>query len=60
LNQIEGVGKKTLESLIAAGFDNIDKVAQAKIEELTKIKGVGKKRAEQIIVKAKEQLKSEK
>ncbi|MFH2138815.1 MAG: transcription termination factor NusA [Candidatus Omnitrophota bacterium] len=51
--QLTGIGGKTKEALIEAGYDNVQSLAQASADELTKVKGVGKKRAEQIIEEAK-------
>lgn len=49
LSKVSGIGKKTLDALIAAGFDDVDLLKKTTADELTKVKGVGKKRAEQII-----------
>jgi N utilization substance protein A len=54
LSELPGVGKKTLESLKEAGFNEIDDIAKANIEDLLKIKGIGKKTAEKILNAAKE------
>lgn len=53
LTKIEGIGKKTEEVLLNAGFGEPSQLAQAKVEDLIKIKGIGKKKAEQIIEQAK-------
>ncbi|MDP2939284.1 MAG: transcription termination factor NusA [Candidatus Omnitrophota bacterium] len=53
LTQLTGVGKKLAESLKKAGFDSVEKIAQAKLEDLTQIKGLGKKKAEIILDEAK-------
>jgi len=53
LTQLTGVGKKMAESLKKAGFDSVEKISQAKLEDLTKIKGLGKKKAEVILDEAK-------
>ncbi len=50
---IEGIGEKTIQLLITAGYDNISALAKAKLKDLTQIKGIGKKRAESIIKQAK-------
>ncbi|MFH1655348.1 MAG: transcription termination factor NusA [Candidatus Omnitrophota bacterium] len=52
LTDLPGVGAKVADSLKEAGFDTFEKLAQAKIEELSKIKGLGKKKAEVIIQEA--------
>jgi N utilization substance protein A len=49
LSKISGIGQKTLEALIEAGFDDVEALGKATVDDLTKVKGVGKKRAEQII-----------
>ncbi len=51
---LEGVGEKLLASIIEAGFDTLDKIKDASVEQLTEIKGIGKKKAETIIAAAKE------
>ncbi|MFH1459130.1 MAG: transcription termination factor NusA [Candidatus Omnitrophota bacterium] len=53
LAQVPGIGKKTLEALIEAGFDQPEVLAKASAADLTKVKGVGKKRAEQIVEEVK-------
>lgn len=53
---LEGVGEKVLDSLIEAGLDSLEKIANAKTEQLTEIKGIGEKKAEKIIEAAKERL----
>ncbi len=53
LEQLSGVGEKTLQSLNEAGFKTIEDILQAKIEDLTKIKGIGEKKAKKIIGEAK-------
>jgi len=52
LTDLSGVGPKLAGSLKEAGFDTLGKIAQANIEELSKIKGLGKKKAETIIKEA--------
>ncbi|MCG2712858.1 MAG: transcription termination factor NusA [Candidatus Omnitrophica bacterium] len=49
LGSIQGIGKKTLEALIGAGFDDMRVLSKALVSDLTAVKGVGKKRAEQIL-----------
>lgn len=53
LTQLTGVGKKLAETLKKAGFESVEKIACAKLEDLTKIKGLGKKKAEVILDEAK-------
>lgn len=49
LGSISGIGKKTLEALIDAGFDDIAVLSKAQVSDLTAVKGVGKKRAAHIL-----------
>jgi len=53
---LDGVGEKVLDSLIEAGFDSLEKIKDASIDQLTQIKGIGAKKAEKIIEAAKERL----
>lgn len=54
LEQLSGVGEKTLASLHEAGFKTIEDILQADIKDLMKIKGIGEKKAKKIIEQAKE------
>ncbi len=54
VGQLEGVGKKTAEALIQAGYDSLNKIAKAKASDLVEVPGIGAKTAEKIIIKAKE------
>ncbi|MHA1400729.1 MAG: helix-hairpin-helix domain-containing protein [Candidatus Heimdallarchaeaceae archaeon] len=54
---ISGLGKKA-EILKAIGFDSVDKIANADLAELIKIKGIGETSAERFIQQAKEILLS--
>ena len=56
---LEGMGEKILSVLIEAGFDSLEKIKDAAVEQLTEIKGIGKKKAEKIIAAAKERLSKE-
>ncbi|TBR18854.1 transcription termination/antitermination protein NusA [bacterium] len=53
LEVIEGIGPKTAEVIIAAGFADIYKLADMSAEYLTTLQGVGEKTAEKIIESAK-------
>jgi N utilization substance protein A len=53
---LEGIGEKILTTLIEAGYDSLDKIGSATIEQLTQIKGIGAKKAEKIIASAQERL----
>ncbi|MBI1974915.1 MAG: transcription termination/antitermination protein NusA [Parcubacteria group bacterium] len=48
LESLEGVGEKTAKALRGAGFDTIEKIAGASIEELKTIEGIGAKTAEKV------------
>lgn len=54
VEKLEGVGKKTAQTLIKAGFDTARKLKEATVEGLMKLDGIGKKTAEKIIKSAKE------
>lgn len=49
---LDGVGKKTYQILVEAGFDTIDKIKLATAEALVKLPGIGKKTSEKIIKSA--------
>lgn len=53
LDELTGVGEKTLALLKESGIKTIDGILKAKEEGLMKIKGIGQKRAEKIIEEAK-------
>lgn len=53
LEDLSGVGEKTLANLKEAGISSIDGVLKIGIKGLTAIKGIGKKKAEKIIEGAK-------
>ncbi|MFA5779045.1 MAG: transcription termination factor NusA [Elusimicrobiota bacterium] len=50
---LEGVGEKTAEILVKAGFKTVDSLANATVELLTALQGVGEKTAQKIINSAK-------
>lgn len=54
---LSGVGDKAIAQLTEAGFDMLEKIAEAKMEDLTQVKGVGKVKAEKMIKEAKALLK---
>jgi len=56
LEQLPGVGEKTLANLREGGFSSLESVANASIENLTQVKGVGEKKAESLIAEAKKLL----
>ncbi len=51
---MRGVRREALEAIYGAGYDTVEKLQNATIEELIKIKGVGEKVAEKVIARAKE------
>lgn len=53
LEQLPGVGEKTLASLKEAGFNSIEDILKARLEDLLKVKGIGQKKAEKLIAEAK-------
>ena len=53
LEQLSGVGEKTLANLKEAGFNSIEDILKAKEEDLIKVKGIGEKRAQKLISEAK-------
>ena len=55
LTDVKGLGKKA-ETLIEAGIDTVEKLANSKKEDLTDLKGIGEATAEKLIESAKELL----
>ena len=55
LDDVKGLGKKQ-EVLIEAGIDTVEKLANAKLDDLVNLKGIGKATAEKIIENAKQLL----
>ncbi len=53
LEDLAGVGEKTLANLKKAGFKTIDDILQASAEDLTKVDGIGEKKAAKILQEAK-------
>lgn len=53
LEELSGIGEKTLASLKEAGINTVAELLEAKLEGLTKIKGIGEKKAEKLISEAK-------
>lgn len=58
LEQLGGVGEKTLASLNEAGIKTVEDVLKAGIAGLVEVKGIGKKKAEKIVEQANEILKT--
>jgi N utilization substance protein A len=53
LATLEGVGPKTLETLLKAGIKDISRLAICTVEDLTALSGIGEKTAAKIIASAK-------
>ncbi len=52
LTIIEGVGQKTAEQLIEAGYDTVEKIAAMSSEDILAIPGIGEKTAQKILLSA--------
>ena len=46
---VNGIGKKTLEALESAGYDDLEKIIAAGAASLTELEGIGEKTAQKII-----------
>ncbi len=53
IEELTGVGEKTLEALRNGGFKTVEDIAKAGLEDLTQIKGIGEKKAQKLIEEAK-------
>jgi len=53
LEDLPGIGEKTLKNLAKAGFKALADILNASVEDLTKVDGIGQKRAEKLIAEAK-------
>lgn len=53
LKDLAGIGGKIILSLEEAGYDTLEKIRAASIEDLTKVKGIGAKTAQKILTEAK-------
>ncbi|MFA4989921.1 MAG: transcription termination factor NusA [Candidatus Omnitrophota bacterium] len=53
LEELSGIGEKTLTSLKEAGINTLAELLAAKVAGLTQIKGIGEKKAEKLIAQAK-------
>jgi N utilization substance protein A len=54
---LSGVGDKAIGQLTEAGFDMLEKIAEASVDDLTQIKGFGKVKAKKMVDEAKALLK---
>ncbi len=52
LTSIEGVGPKTAELFIQAGYDTVEKIAAMSDEDILAVPGIGEKTAQKILVSA--------
>ncbi|MDR3281971.1 MAG: hypothetical protein LBS78_02980, partial [Endomicrobium sp.] len=59
LEKLEGLTEKTIDSLVKAGFTNIEKLTLLSIDDLTTLPGIGPKIAGKIIKAAKKVFESE-
>ena len=57
LEELSGVGEKTLAGLKEAGFNSAQDIAGASAADLTKVKGIGEKKAEKLIEQARKLVK---
>lgn len=53
LEELPGVGEKTLGNLKEAGFKTVEDIAKSAVDDLTKVKGIGQKKANSLIEEAK-------
>ena len=53
LQDLPGIGEKTVRKLAGAGYASIEAVAAASVEQLSDIPGIGEKTAEKILSAAK-------
>lgn len=58
LANVEGIGAKTAENLVKAGFTSIEKIAALEPEHLATVQGIGEKTAQKIIEGAKKYLEN--
>jgi len=57
LQDLSGVGAKTLAGLMEAGFKTLEDIANAEAGSLTQVKGIGSAKAEKLIKEAKKLIK---
>jgi len=57
VSQVEGIGEKIRDRLIAAGISSVQRLAQATVDSLMKIEGLGQKSAEKLIERAQAMVK---
>lgn len=59
LSDIKGLGSKTVDSLISAGIDSVEKLANIELEKLLEVDGIGETSGKRFIERAKDLLKEE-
>ncbi|MDR0291792.1 MAG: transcription termination/antitermination protein NusA [Elusimicrobium sp.] len=59
LSSVEGIGPKTAETLVKAGFSTVEKIAELTPEHLSTVQGIGEKTAAKIIEGAKKYLEAQ-
>ncbi|MGB2579164.1 N utilization substance protein A [Elusimicrobium simillimum] len=59
LASVEGIGPKTAETLVKAGFNSVEKIAALSPEHLETVQGIGEKSAAKIIEGAKKYLEAQ-
>ncbi len=57
LEELSGVGEKTVVKLKESGFNTIEDIVNADVEDLLKVKGIARKKAEKLIEEAKKLIK---
>jgi len=57
LRDLTGIGPKLAEILSKAGYDTVEKIASAEVEDLKKIEGIGDRTAHRVIGSAREYMK---
>jgi len=58
LEDVKGLGKKTVDILKKEGIDTVEKLANSELEDLANIKGIGKTSAQKYVMNAKTLLKA--
>lgn len=58
VSELEGLGPKTIENLIQAGFENVQDIVKASIEDLINVPGVGDVTAQKIYLAAVQHMES--